>query len=80
MRVAGITESEVAWSNIYAYYMNLRNEPEYAPTFTNVLNKESAGSLLSLVLLLKSFALPEIVERATQRLTALDQCKFRKLF
>lgn len=39
MRVAGITESEVAWSNIYAYYMNLRNEPEYAPTFTNALNK-----------------------------------------
>ena len=37
MRVAGITESEVAWSNIYAYYMNPRNEPEYASAFTNAL-------------------------------------------
>lgn len=37
MRIAGITESEVAWSNIYAYYMNPRNEPEYASAFTNAL-------------------------------------------
>lgn len=37
MRIAGITESEVAWSNIYAYYMNPRNEPEYASAFTTAL-------------------------------------------
>lgn len=37
MRIAGITESEVAWSNIYAYYMNPRNEPEYAFAFTTAL-------------------------------------------
>lgn len=37
MRIAGITESEVAWSNIYAYYMNPRNEPEYAAAFTTAL-------------------------------------------
>ena len=37
MRIAGITESDVAWSNIYAYYMNPRNEPEYASAFTNAL-------------------------------------------
>ena len=30
MRIAGITELEMAWSNIYAYYMDPRNEPEYA--------------------------------------------------
>lgn len=37
MRIAGITESEVAWSNIYAYYMDSRNEPEYALAFTTAL-------------------------------------------
>lgn len=37
MRIAGITELEVAWSNIYAYYMNPRNEPEYASAFTTAL-------------------------------------------
>ncbi len=37
MRIAGITELEMAWSNIYAYYMNPRNEPEYAFAFTTAL-------------------------------------------
>lgn len=37
MRIAGISESEVAWSNIYAYYMDPRNEPEYASAFTTAL-------------------------------------------
>lgn len=37
MRIAGITESEMAWSNIYAYYMDPRNEPEYASAFTSAL-------------------------------------------
>lgn len=37
MRIAGITESEVAWSNIYAYYMDSKNEPEYARAFTTAL-------------------------------------------
>lgn len=37
MRIAGITESEVAWSSIYAYYMDPRNEPEYASAFTDAL-------------------------------------------
>ena len=37
MRIAGISESEIAWSNIYAYYMDPRNEPEYASAFTKAL-------------------------------------------
>lgn len=37
MRIAGISELEMAWSNIYAYYMNPRNEPEYAFAFTTAL-------------------------------------------
>ncbi len=37
MRIAGISEFEMAWSNIYAYYMNPRNEPEYAFAFTTAL-------------------------------------------
>lgn len=37
MRIAGIAESEVAWSNIYAYYMDPRNEPKYAFAFTTAL-------------------------------------------
>ena len=37
MRIAGITELEMAWSNIYAYYMDPRNEPEYALAFTTAL-------------------------------------------
>lgn len=37
MKVAGIAESEVAWSNIYSYYMDPCNDPEYASAFTNAL-------------------------------------------
>ena len=38
MRIAGITESEVAWSNIYAYYMNPRNEPVFQRIIEYVIN------------------------------------------
>lgn len=37
MRIAGVTESEVVWSNIYAYYLNPRNDEEYAFAFTTAL-------------------------------------------
>lgn len=37
MRIAGITESEVAWSNIYSYYMDPRNDAEYAFAITTAL-------------------------------------------
>lgn len=37
MHIAGVSESETVWSNIYAYFMNAKNEPEYALAFTNAL-------------------------------------------
>lgn len=37
MDIAGISESEIAWSNIYAYFMDAANLPEYAYAFTNAL-------------------------------------------
>ena len=69
MRIAGITESEVAWSNIYAYYMNPRNEPEYASAFTT--------ALLELCGLNRSEILPDdnywvSTEVATSKLSRID--------
>lgn len=37
MAIAGISESELAWSNIYSYFMDARNEPAYASAFINAL-------------------------------------------
>lgn len=37
MTIAGISESELAWSNIYSYFMDPRNEPKYASAFINAL-------------------------------------------
>lgn len=69
MHIAGITESEVAWSNIYAYYMNPRNEPEYASAFTT--------ALLELCGLTRSEVLPDdnyrvSTEVATSSLSRID--------
>lgn len=69
MHIAGITESEVAWSNIYAYYMNPRNEPEYALAFTT--------ALLELCGLNRSEVLPDdnyrvSTEVATSSLSRID--------
>lgn len=37
MAIAGISESEVAWSSIYSYFMDAGNEPEYSSAFINAL-------------------------------------------
>lgn len=37
LHIAGISESELAWSNIYAYFMDARNDGEYAYAFINAL-------------------------------------------
>lgn len=69
MRIAGISESEIAWSNIYAYYMDPRNEPEYASAFTT--------GLLNLCGLNRSEVLPDDnycvrTEVATSNLSRID--------
>lgn len=69
MRIAGITESEVAWSNIYAYYMNPRNEPEYAFAFTTAL-LELCGVNRSEVLPNDNYCVN--TEVATSKLSRID--------
>lgn len=37
LTIAGISKSESAWSNIYAYFLDSKNESEYASAFMNAL-------------------------------------------